>query len=359
MFPKDQYMKEVESKFITRRHHPEHPHIVILNYTEHATYEKRWNEVTLHCRGLIIDEASGEVLARPFPKFFNHGEMPELESEIPFSETPEFTVKQDGSLGICYRVNDKLYWATRGSFESEQAKAAQQIWDRQYAHVQVPHEITLLVEIIHPATRVVVDYNGMSDLIIIGAINRFTGHDYPYNELQELGKALGMQVTEQIKLTVEEAIKLKETIDHNSEGWVLRWPNGMRLKIKGSSYLDIHKIAYGLSDKLKTEYWSQGKMDELILKMPEEFRTEIERFTSTLDQNLNDLSKMITDHYSNASVNSSDRKSFAMYVNQHVPNELKYLVFKKADAKLHEEILKEHIYKHYLQYIGRPSDAVL
>nr|WP_241680267.1 RNA ligase [Metabacillus mangrovi] len=345
-------MPEVEGKFINRRLHPEHPHIVILNYTDHATYEKRWNEVTLQCRGLILDESTGEVLARPFPKFFNHGEMPELEAAIPFSEMPEFTIKHDGSLGICYRINGKLYWSTRGSFESEQAKAAQVIWDQNYSHVQVPNEITLLVEIIHSSTRVVVNYNGMSDLIIIGAINRFTGHDYSHTELQELGKELGMQVTEQIKLTVEEAIKLKDTIDHNSEGWVLRWPNGMRLKIKGSSYLDIHKIAYGLSDKLKTEYWASGKIEELILKMPEEFREEIEGFKTRLDGHSKDLTAVVTHHFSAADEHSSDRKSFALYVNQNVPNELKYLVYKKADGKLKDDAVREHIYKNYVQYIG-------
>lgn len=352
VFTKEQYMPEVEGRFINRRLHPEHPHIVILNYTDHATYEKRWNDVTIHCRGLIIDESTGEVLARPFPKFFNYGEMTELESGIPFSETPEFTVKHDGSLGICYRINDQIYWSTRGSFESDQAKAAQMIWDQTYSHVQVPPEVTLLVEIIHPATRVVVDYGGMTDLIIIGAVNRFTGHDYSYAELQELGAALGMQVTEQIKLTVEEAIKLKDTMDHNSEGWVLRWSNGMRLKIKGNSYLDIHKIAYGLSDKLKTEYWALGKIEELILKMPEEFRNEIEGFKAILDRQLMELTTSIAHHYSSASGNSSDRKSFAIYVNQYVPRELKYLVYKQADGKLTEQTVKEHIYKNYLSYKG-------
>ena len=150
----------------------------------------------------------------------------------------------------------------------------------------------------------------------------------------------------------EEAIKLKDTMDHNSEGWVLRWSNGMRLKIKGNSYLDIHKIAYGLSDKLKTEYWALGNIEELILKMPEEFRKEIEGFKSILDRQLIELTKSIDHHHSSASVHSSDRKSFAIYVNQHVPRELKYLVYKRADGKLTEQTVKEHIYKNYLSYKG-------
>ncbi|GIH79629.1 hypothetical protein [Planobispora longispora] len=45
--------------------HPELP-LRILNYTEKAQAERAWNEVTLACRGLIVDD-DGRVVARPFP----------------------------------------------------------------------------------------------------------------------------------------------------------------------------------------------------------------------------------------------------------------------------------------------------
>jgi RNA ligase len=351
MLTKEQYMKEVENKYITRRVHPKYPNIVILNYTENATYEKHWNDITLNCRGLIINEDTGEVLARPFGKFFNLSEYPEYEKDIPFEEQPEFTVKHDGSLGISYKIDGKVYWATRGSFESEQAAIAQRIWDTKYSHVFIPDEITLLVEIIDPKTRVVVNYKGESDLIIIGAINRFTGYDYNYKELKELANQLGMKVTEQVKLTVEEALKLKHEIDHNHEGWVLRWSNGKRLKIKGDEYLAVHKLAYGLSDKMKVEYWKDGKIEELILKMPEEFRDEIEKFKLNLDFELDNL-KHIIEQYKNTAINNShDRKTFALYVKDNVEKDLQYLVFRCYDKSLDSQILREHIYKHYTQYI--------
>lgn len=351
MITKDLYMIEVENKYISRRPHPDFPHIVILNYTENATYEKRWNEITLACRGLIIDESTGQVLARPFPKFFNYGEIPELEKDIPFHETPEVTVKQDGSLGISYKINGQTFWATRGSFESNQAKAAQRIWDTKYANVNIPDEITLLVEIIDPSTKVVVDYKGLSDLIIIGAINRFTGDDYNYQDLLLLGNELNMRVTEQMKLTIEEAVKLKETIDHNNEGWVLRWSNGKRLKIKGKNYLEVHKLAYGLSDKMKTEYWKDGKIDELMIKMPEEFREEIAKFQCDLDSQLKHLKYEVEEQVSTAKNNSNDRKTFAVFVSKRAPKDIQYLVFKAYDNKLNLNILREHIYRKYEEFI--------
>ncbi|WP_110113188.1 T4 RnlA family RNA ligase [Bacillus sp. CGMCC 1.16541] len=352
MFEKDAYMFEVEQKYVTRREHPIYAHLVILNYTEHVTYEKRWNDVTLSCRGLILNEKSGEVIARPFPKFFNYGEYPEYEVDIPFHEVPEFTVKHDGSLGISYKVDGQVYWATRGSFESEQAKVAQHIWDSKYASVHIPDELTLLVEIIDPRTKVVVNYNGLSDLIMIGAVNRLTGYDYPYEELLQLGKQLGMAVTEQVKLTIEEAVKLKSEIDHNSEGWVLRWPNGKRLKVKGNHYIDIHKIAYGLSTKMKAEYWKENSMEELMIKMPEEFRQELEQFQMVLNEELEKLQKNVNDWLEKARKAGLDRKVVASYVASEVPKDLRYLLFKAYDQKLSDSQLREHIYKRYTEFVA-------
>lgn len=50
--------------------HPTLP-LTIWNYTEKVQYEKLWDEVTLACRGLVTMDETGEVVARPFKKFFN------------------------------------------------------------------------------------------------------------------------------------------------------------------------------------------------------------------------------------------------------------------------------------------------
>jgi len=48
--------------------------LFIYNYSETAQFERFWNEVTLQCRGLILD-ANYTIMARPFPKFFNLEEL--------------------------------------------------------------------------------------------------------------------------------------------------------------------------------------------------------------------------------------------------------------------------------------------
>lgn len=352
MFKKEDYMKEVENGYVARRFHEDNEEIVILNYTDQTVYDKHWNEITMNCRGLILNEKTGEILARPFGKFFNYTENLDYEKDIPFEEAPEFTIKQDGSLGICYRLNGEIHWSTRGSFVSEQAKIANKIWREKYRNVIIPNEITLLVEIIAPETKVVVDYGEMSDLVIIGAINRFSGYDFSYQELLELGDNLGMKITKQEILTLERALELQKTIDHNNEGWVLRWKNGKRLKIKGVNYMDVHRIMYGLSDKKKVEHWKENKIGELISKVPEEFREEIEVFKSKFDRVFKEIKNNVDDYTAIVLKDFSDKKEMALYINENVPVEYRGFVFGKINNKKEtENKIKEFIYRNYSNYL--------
>ncbi len=49
--------------------HPTLP-LTIWNYTPAVQYGEKWDEVTLQCRGLVTG-TEGDVVARPFKKFFN------------------------------------------------------------------------------------------------------------------------------------------------------------------------------------------------------------------------------------------------------------------------------------------------
>ena len=91
--------------YVRVQRHPSQP-LSIYNYTEKAQFENVWNQATLNCRGLIVDNATRSVLARPFAKFFNHGQpgAPVLDLDEPVSVTD----KADGSLGVLYPTADGL-----------------------------------------------------------------------------------------------------------------------------------------------------------------------------------------------------------------------------------------------------------
>lgn len=60
-----------DKKLITKREHPKGG-LFIWNYTPLAQFSRTWDDVTLQARGLITD-AEGNIVARPFSKFFNMG----------------------------------------------------------------------------------------------------------------------------------------------------------------------------------------------------------------------------------------------------------------------------------------------
>jgi len=127
----DEIKPYIEKKLVSEQVHPEDPDIRIFNYTQTVQFSKAWDDVTRQCRGLILNVKTGEVLARPFPKFFNYGEHIQNAWTIP-DEVPIISEKLDGSLGILYSLNGKSWIATRGSFMSDQAIWATEWWRKMF-----------------------------------------------------------------------------------------------------------------------------------------------------------------------------------------------------------------------------------
>src|SRR5262245_12322157 len=86
---------------IARRRRVANGHTMALyNYTEQCERERAWDETTRRCRGLILEENTGRVVALPFDKFFNLGQMPETGAEaLPWQLPSAVVEKYDGTLG--------------------------------------------------------------------------------------------------------------------------------------------------------------------------------------------------------------------------------------------------------------------
>lgn len=363
------YKNEADNGYITIREHPEDSNLVILNYTELTTYERRWNKYTMSARGLILDltdvNNNGKIyiLAKPFGKFFNYGENKDYEKDIDFSDIESVTEKMDGSLGISYFFNEEIRFATRGSFNSEQAIRATEIWKEKYAdkfnwlgYMTFPY--TMLTEIIYPENRVVVDYKGMEDLVMLGIINLSIAKDEPISVVKSLASNLGMPVTKEYKYDLHKLLEMKKTISANKEGWIIKFGNGKRLKIKGDEYLKVHRAVYGLSDKAKVSAWVEDNIDELIKSIPEEFREEIENLKKGLDNQLEVIKRILSAIYMNikeyTNASKENRKDFAKMVNQVINPEYRKFMFimLNNNDNLPDKIVKEYIFKNYEHYLG-------
>lgn len=221
-------------------------------YSDECVYSRLWSPITLIARGLILDISSREVVATPFPKFFNHGELLEERSlglgtvpDLPF-ETFE---KMDGSLIILYYYAGRWRCATKGSLYSEQAVWAE-TWLNKFSILrlnELSKDCTYLSEAIYPSNRIVVNYGDKNSLELLGAYKP-DGHEFSYDELLTVGEKMKWNVVSRYEYnSISELLAKACVLDSNSEGWVLRFSDGFRLKIKGEEYCRIHRLVSNLT----------------------------------------------------------------------------------------------------------------
>jgi T4 RnlA family RNA ligase len=252
--------------------HPILP-LTIWNYTEKVQYESLWDEVTLATRGLVTD-SSGRVVARPFSKFFN------LE-EGRHTSTQDFEVfeKMDGSLGIAFVYEEQVVYATRGSFASDQSEWMAS-WGTKYNFSNILVEgYTYLFEIIYPENRIVVDYGGESRLVLLGVIKTDTGEETSWDDLSAFE---GWDLVKRYD-GISDYTTLKGMVENNHEGFVVRFSNGQRVKIKGEEYLRLHRIMTNLSTTAIWEVLSNGgDILSTLTDVPDEFYDKIHQYSNEL-----------------------------------------------------------------------------
>lgn len=269
----------IEEGYINVQKHP-HYELFIYNYSAKAQYDYVWNEATKTCRGLIMD-AEMRVAARPFAKFFNLEEADPTEiPNLPF----DVFEKMDGSLGILYQVAGECFIATRGSFSSDQAHKANEILRSKYA-AALPHidpAKTYLFEIIYPENRIVVDYGDREALVLIAVMDTATGQDLPLEDI-------GFPVVRQYHGIKDwRILKAMETDNH--EGFVIRFQNGQRYKVKFEEYLRLHRIVTQISSVNIWEHLAAGiPLDEYLERVPDEFYHWVKATSAELHNRFEDI----------------------------------------------------------------------
>jgi len=263
-FTQETLRQYLDQKLISESCHPDAPHVRIYNYTPLCQYQQVWDDVTMQCRGLILDTKKECVLARPFKKFFNYQEHINKGMSVP-REYPVITTKYDGSLGILYWLRDRPCIATRGSFTSDQA-----IWANEWLRNNIPYNylhrnMTYLFEIIYNANKIVVDYP-FEGLVLLALLDTEGQGEVSI----ESERNLCPYIASKVDLADLETIAGMD--EPNSEGFVIHYPDAaLRLKIKFPSYVRLHKIITGFSEKGIWEHLRDGgSLEEILVNAPDE-----------------------------------------------------------------------------------------
>jgi len=282
--------------------------LVLYNYTDKCTFEEKWNKYTLNARGTVYEIATGNVVARAFPKFFNFGELPTSKSRNLLKEK-DFQVneKMDGSLGIIYYYNG---WKvnTRGSFTSEQAIKGLDILLSKYDQSLLNKSTTYLVEIIYPENRIIVNYGDEEKLTLLATFHTQSGNELSLDTLKwnPFPCAPTIDKFSSIPEIIEEQSKLSKL----EEGFVVRFSNGERVKFKSVEYLKIARILSNMTPLNCWKVMKNGRVDKSYTEhIPEEFRDELNKIVNDLEGEYLKIKSLATIDFVNCMMRISLTKS--------------------------------------------------
>lgn len=315
----EDFNQAVVNNEIVCQHHPLYPYS-IYKYSQATNFSKNWNNITRASRGLILNDETQEILARPFSKFFNYSEdktpIELMQGLIAVSE------KLDGSLGISYPTPDGLQITTAGGFQSVQADHATKLYREKYEGNWQPRKgVTYMWEIIYPENRIVVDYDNEDDIYLLGATSIKTGKTIPLSQLKEWK---WKKTKEFVSMkTLDSVITSDERTNH--EGYVVHFlDTDTRVKFKHQEYLKFHRFATGVNSRRIWEMLRDNEnVDVWMQNVPEEFEDYVKTTKSKIQKKyVTERNRILKSYETFAKTvpENSDMKTFALAVNKNVPD---------------------------------------
>lgn len=264
-----------------------HPFLPLLgwNYTETCSFGKLWNETNIQCRGLITD-LQGNVIARPFGKFFNLEELSVEQRTFDPKDIDYISTKEDGSLIIMFWYQDAWRFCTRGSFVSDQAILAEKLRSQNPSRYSANHHNTYLFELVGPSNRNVTRGYEVDELILLGVRDTQTGSEYGSGGIRSAARTIGVNHSKQWDWDAELFQMVKSNKDPNFEGLVVTMKSGLRFKLKSELYCQLHKVVTGeFTPSRVLDLWQSSKLSENWIDpvIPDEFYAEIREHVAKVE----------------------------------------------------------------------------
>lgn len=305
--------------------------LTLYNYSNKTVFAGEWNQYTLAARGLVMDEV-GRVLARPWPKFFNLGERPGV--ALP-AETPELARKYDGSLVIVFHDGERWRCCTRGCWENVQTDYGMRWLERHSGKLH--KDLTYLFELIAPWNRIVVHYP-KDDMVLLGIVDTEGGSDWSYAATRDAALTHDLTPLE-FETRPLESVNLEDPSIKNEEGFVARFSNGFRVKLKYKQYLYLHKIITGLSVKGIWEILSSGNAPDFS-NVPDEFHGWYRKQEAKIREDYARLECGAKAVF-HGTPKLDSRKDYAAVFTQH--KELSGVLFRMLDGRPYSDLLWKQV----------------
>ena len=292
-------------------------------------------------RGIIFDTETGEILRRPFHKFFNVNEREETQDHVvDLSQDHRILEKLDGSMIAPFVVNGEMIWGTKMG-ATDVAKPVEAFVEahpnyRQFAKFVISRGYTPIFEWCSRKQRIVLDYK--EDQLILTAMRDLTTGRYLSRDI--MANTADMYFIPMVR-EFEPQTDMKEFIEYvrdleDVEGFVVRFNDGHMLKLKCHWYLQIHKAKEAiLQDRNIVELILDEKLDDVKAHLPQEDRDRLSQFESQFNLAVADVVYHLANDLSWIREDVIDRKTFALEHAERYDQYMRALIFKNFEELDH------------------------
>lgn len=346
---------------------------VILTYSMFESPKE--DPIVMDCRGLILrlDNPAFDILCKPFTRFFNWGECPELQKGFDFSRAIVME-KVDGSLVSFWWNPAQNNWccSTRSmafaegkttadiseSFKDAIMKAVGGTQEEINQFFEFQKGYTFTFEFTSPENRVIKNYGPEYKLTFLACHNNETG-EYMENSFDHFMWLLdnaaerhpdnnafrGVRFPKFYPLADLQAVKeYIKKLGPTDEGFVCYdyWSK-IRVKVKNPSYLELASIRVngGLTERSIINMITTGNIDEYLSYFPEDAYLAVpyikswERAITEIRKTFNSLQDMPIE-------TPEERKAFALAIKDYPFSKV---LFNLKDGRSLDEIIKNMNYE--------------
>ena len=299
------------------------------------------------CRGLIFD-ADGNLMSRPFHKFFNVNEREETQThEIDMSQPHVIMEKMDGSMIRPILVDGYLRLATKMgvtnvAMDAEAWLAAQDPSMKEWLRQCVEDNVTPIFEWVSPFNQIVLAYEE-ADLVYLGTRDNATGAyvmdtSCPFTVVSRYRSVDG---------NLSDFVARRRDAE-GREGDIIRFADGHMLKVKNDWYVRIHKTIDRITfDRNIVDLIINEEVDDVIPMLPtvqvERIRDFEKRFWEAFRQTENRLYGL---RIAAQQSYEDDRKRIALEMVPSLPNKADAsFIFRMLDGHELRDLMIDHIRK--------------
>lgn len=283
------------------------------------------------CRGLIFDSASGKLLSRPYHKFFNVGERPELAMDnVDMSANHVIFEKLDGSMirpvpvpgSDCYEFRLGTKAGITDVAMSAEVWMANHSNYVEFVKMCLVHGITPIFEWCSRKNRIVVDYP--EDRLVLTAVrHNEKGWYMPHRALANFARDYQLDLVKVINSASDNIHELVDTIRawEGDEGVVVRFEasrphggadQGHMLKIKADAYLVLHRSKDAISnEKNIIEVVLNDQVDDLMPVLTESDAKRLRDFQRAFWMSVDEVASEMVDVYLAEGVGIEEQRDFA------------------------------------------------